>query len=95
MNAATATDPFLAILGRPGVQVGQAAGIAGQGQSFNPGSVFNPESAYAGSLAANNYNARLNASIASANARAGAMSGIAQGVGSIGGGLLGNSKLFG
>jgi hypothetical protein len=95
MNAATATDPFLAILGRPGVQVGQAAGITGQGQSFNPGNVFNPESAYAGSLYANNYNAKLNANIASANAMSGAMSGLAQGVGSMGGGLLGNSKLFG
>ena len=88
MNAATATDPFLAILGRPGVQVGQAAGIAGQGQGFNPGSVFNPESAYAGSLYANNYNAKLNANIASANAMSGAMSGIAQGIGSAAGGIF-------
>ena len=88
VNAATATDPFLAILGRPGVQVGQAAGITSQGQGFNPGSVFNPESAYAGSLYANNYNAKLNANIASANAMSGAMSGIAQGVGSAAGGIF-------
>jgi len=88
MNAATATDPFLAILGRPGVQVGQAAGITSQGQGFNPGSVFNPESAYSGSLFANNYNAQLNANIASANARAGAASGLMQGMGSISGGYL-------
>lgn len=86
MNAATATDPFLAILGRPGVQVGQAAGITGQGQSFNPGSVFNPESAYAGSLYANNFNAANNAAIAASNARAGVIGGSLGMLGSIGGG---------
>ena len=67
MNAATAQDPFMAILGRPGLSAGQAGMIAGQGQSFNPGNVFNPESAYAGSLYANNYAGQLNANIAGAN----------------------------
>ena len=86
MNAATATDPFLAILGRPGVQVGQAAGITSQGQSFNPGQVFNPESAYAGSLYANNYNAANNAAIAASNARAGVLGGGLNMLGNIGGG---------
>lgn len=92
MNAATATDPFLAILGRPGVQVGQAAGITGQGMGFNPGNTFNPESAYAGSLNANNFNAANNAAIASANARAGIIGGGLQAVGKLGSagiGLLG------
>jgi hypothetical protein len=82
LNAATAADPFMAILGRPGVGVNQAQGVAGQGQTFNPGNAFNPESAYAGSLAAGNYNAKLNANIASANAKAGVASGMMQGVGS-------------
>jgi hypothetical protein len=86
LNAATAADPFMAILGRPGVGVNQAQGVAGQGQTFNPGNTFNPESAYAGSLAASNYNAQLNANIASANAKAGVASGIMQGVGSALGG---------
>jgi len=67
MNAATAQDPFMAILGRPGLSVGQAGMVAGQGQGFNPGNVFNPESAYAGSLFANNYAGKLNANIAGAN----------------------------
>lgn len=94
MNAATATDPFLAILGRPGVQVGQAAGITGQGMGMNPGNTFNPESAYAGSLYANNFNAANNAAIASANAKAGMIGGGLSMLGSMGGGLLGNEGLF-
>lgn len=94
MNAATATDPFLAILGRPGVQVGQAAGITGQGMGMNPGNTFNPESAYAGSLNANNFNAANNAAIASANAKAGMIGGGLSMLGSIGGGLMGNTNLF-
>lgn len=94
MNAATATDPFLAILGRPGVQVGQAAGITGQGMGFNPGNTFNPESAYAGSLNANNFNAANNAAIASANAKAGMIGGGLSMLGSIGGGLMGNTNFL-
>jgi hypothetical protein len=69
MNAATAQDPFMAILGRPGVNVNQGAMIAGQGQSFNPGQLFNPESAYLGSVHASNMNAANNAAIQSANNR--------------------------
>jgi len=57
----------MAILGRPSVSMNQAGMIAGQGQGFNPGNVFNPESAYAGSLHANNFNAQTNAAIAAAN----------------------------
>ena len=67
MNAATAQDPFMAILGRPGVTASQGAMIAGQGQSFNPGQLFNPESAYLGSVHASNMNAANNAAIQSAN----------------------------
>ena len=87
LNAATSADPFMAILGKPGVGMGAAQGFAAQGQGMAPQQVFNPESAYAGSLAAGNYNAALNASIASANARAGVASGAMKGLGSIIGGL--------
>jgi hypothetical protein len=82
LNMATTQDPFLAILGRPGVQVNQAMGVAGQGQSFNPGQLFNPESAYAGALAANNYNAAANAEIAAKNNLAGVIGGGLSGLGS-------------
>lgn len=88
LNAATAADPFMAILGRPGVGVAAGQSLAAQGQGMAPQQVFNPESAYAGSLAAGNYNAALNASIASANARAGVASGVMQGLGSAAGGIF-------
>ena len=88
LNAATSADPFMAILGKPGVGMGAAQGFAAQGQGMAPQQVFNPESAYAGSLAAGNYNAALNASIASANARAGVAAGAMKGLGSIIGGKL-------
>jgi len=87
LNAATAADPFMAILGRPGVGIQTGQGVAMQGQGMAPQQVFNPESAYAGSLAAGNYNAALNANIASANARAAVGAGLMQGLGSIGGGF--------
>lgn len=86
INQATSADPFLAILGRPGVQVGQGMGVAGQGQGFNPGNAFNPESAYGGALAANNFNAQNNAAIAASNARAGVIGGSLSALGRIGGG---------
>jgi len=101
INAATSADPFMAILGRPGVQVGQAAGITGQGQGFNPGNVFNAESAYAGALNTQNFQAAQDAAIASANAKAGMIGGALSAAGSIGGGMMGGaghaggfSKLF-
>jgi len=85
LNMATTQDPFLAILGRPGVQINQAMGVAGQGQSFNPGSVFNPESAYAGSLFANNYNAEANARLAGAANRTAIMGSLIGAAGDVGG----------
>lgn len=88
VNAATASDPFMAILGRPSVNVGQAAGIT-QPYMANTGNVYNPESAYAGSLYANNYNAANNAAIAASNARAGVIGGGLGMLGDIGGGWLG------
>lgn len=87
LNAATSADPFMAILGKPGVGMGAAQGFAAQGQGMAPQQMFNPESAYAGSLAAGNYNAQLNANIASANARAGVAAGAMKGVGSALGGI--------
>jgi len=92
MNASQTQDPFMAILGRPGVNVNQAGMIAGQGQGFNPGAVFNPESAYAGSLYANNFNSASNAAISAANNKAamgsaaiGALGGMSGGIADAGG----------
>jgi len=88
LNAATSADPFMAILGKPGVGMGAAQGFAAQGQGMVPQQSFNPESAYAGSLAAGNYNAELNANIASANARAAVASGAMKSMGSIGSAMI-------
>lgn len=85
VNAATTADPFMAILGRPGMSPNAAIGIQGQGQTFNPGDVFNPESAYLGSLHANNYAGQLNANIAKANANAAVVGGAMDMFGSLGG----------
>lgn len=62
-------DPFLALLGRPGVQINQAAGVAAQAGGMNPGSIFNPESAYAGGIYAGNANAAANNAMAKVNNR--------------------------
>lgn len=96
MNAATAQDPFMAILGRPGVNVNQGAMIAGQGQSFNPGQLFNPESAYLGSVHASNMNAANNAAIQSANNRSALIGAGIGAAGSIFGGMAeGGTGFFG
>ena len=87
MNAANTQDPFMAILGRPGVSVSQAGQVAGQGQGMNPGNTFNPESAYAGSLYANNFNQASNAAIAAANNQAAIGSAAIGAAGSVGGGF--------
>ena len=88
VNAATGTDPFMAILGRSGVNPAAGIGIQGQGQSFNPGSVFNPESQYASSLYASNQNAQQNANIATANANSAILGGVLGAAGSLGGAAL-------
>lgn len=96
MNAATAQDPFMAILGRPGVNVNQGAMIAGQGQGFNPGQLFNPESAYLGSVHASNMNAANNAAIQSANNRSALIGAGIGAAGSIFGGMAeGGTGFFG
>lgn len=84
VNAATTADPFMAILGRPGVSPNAGIGIQNQGGAYNPGDVFNPESAYLGSLHANNYSGQLNANIAKANANAAVVSGTMDMIGSLG-----------
>tara|TARA_S200002703_G_scaffold17339_2_gene14318 strand:- start:403 stop:1239 length:837 start_codon:yes stop_codon:yes gene_type:complete len=94
LNAATQQDPFLAVLGRQGTPVNTAMGAAGMGQAFNPGQMFNPESAYASDLYNTNYNAQAAANIASANNKAGLFGGLMGAAGSIGGGFLGNEGLF-
>lgn len=54
LNQAAGGDPLLALLGRPSQTLGMAPGaVQGAGQ-YNPGNVFNPESAYAGNLYAAN-----------------------------------------
>lgn len=66
-NQLTGGDPFMAILGRPSqtLQLGQNMGM--QGQSFNPGNQFNPESGYAQDVYDSNFNAANAAAIADAN----------------------------
>jgi len=95
INSATTADPFMAILGRAGVNPNAAIGVSSQGQSMNPGQVFNPESAYAGSLYANNFNAKNNAATAQANANAGVIGGTLGALGNLGGSALGNPNIFG
>jgi hypothetical protein len=67
LNQATGGDPFMAILGRPSQTMGMMPGVAGQAAGFNPGAMFNPESAYAGDIFNTNYNAQAAANIQSAN----------------------------
>jgi len=81
---ATGGDPVLALLGRPSQTLGMGQGIAAQGQGFTPGSLFNPESAYAGDIYNTNYNAKAAAKIAKANNDAAITSAGISAAGSIG-----------
>jgi len=59
-------DPFQQILGRPSQAFG-ASGAALQGaQGFNPGAIFNPESALSANISNNNYQGTLAANTANA-----------------------------
>lgn len=80
-------DPLAAILGRPSVNMATGMGVSGQASSMVP-QVFNPESAYAGSLNANNYNAQLQANMQRSQNRAGLAAGALGMFGSLGGGYL-------
>lgn len=70
INQMTGGDPLMAILGRPSQTIGMAQGFGAQGQSLNPGSMFNPESNYAADVFNTNYNAKAAANIATGNAKA-------------------------
>jgi len=94
LNAAQRVDPAMAVLGRQGISLNNAAMIAGQAQGLNPGAIFNPESAYAQDVYSSNQNAIAAANIASANAKAGMIGGALGAVGSIGGGMASRGKGF-
>jgi len=78
-------DPFMQILGRQGQAFSTAGGYGSQGQGMASGigpKIFQPESQYAGDIAASNYQGQLAARTASGQNRSGMMSGLFQGLGS-------------
>jgi len=82
VNAATQTDPYMAILGRSATTPGAASGLLGQGQGFGAQSQsvydrFDPNNAYAQDLYNTNYNAQAASKIAQGNAQAGIYSSLA------------------
>lgn len=85
-----ATDPLFALTGRAGATPQQAMAQFGSGNfalNSSPG-IFNPESNYAGNLATQNSQNIMDANSASAANKAGMVSGLFQGLGSLGGGAL-------
>ena len=89
-------DPLLALTGRSGtapLMAQQGFGASGFTLDSSP-AIFNPESAYAGALAASNQQNIMDARTATAANRAGMFGGLMGGLGSLGGGLLGNANLF-
>jgi len=83
-------DPLLALTGRTGnspMMAQQGFGGAGFSLESSP-AIFNPESAYAGSLNTQNYQGEMDARTATAANRAGMFGGLMSGLGSLGGGLL-------
>lgn len=83
-------DPLLALTGRTGNSPAMAQqGFGGAGFTLNSSpALFNPESAYAGSLAASNQQNIMDARTATAANRAGMMQGAMGMLGSIGEGFL-------
>jgi hypothetical protein len=77
LNAATTTDPFLAVLGRPSQNVPAGMGLAGQaGAAGQTGPrLFNPESGYGSDVFNTNYNAEAASKISAANNNAGVIGG--------------------
>jgi hypothetical protein len=68
INKATGADAALMITGRPStIGAGVSSSVFGQGASYNPGQLFNPESQYAGSLYNQNLQAELGYNIAKTN----------------------------
>lgn len=95
-------DVFQQVLGRPSQAFAGSQGFLGQAQGFNPGQLFNPESAYAANIYAGNQQAIGAARAAGASATSGLIGGGLGALGSIGGGLFsgagsagGFGKLFG
>ena len=89
-------DPLMALTGRSGtapMMAQQGFGGAGFALDSSP-AIFNPESPYAGALAASNQQNIMDARTATAANRAGMFGGLMGGLGSLGGGLLGNANLF-
>lgn len=83
-------DPLLALTGRSGnapVMAQQGFGGANFALNSSP-AIFNPESAYAGSLATSNQQNIMDARTATAANRASMFGGLMSGLGSLGGGLF-------
>ena len=83
-------DPLLALTGRSGTAPAMAQqGFGGANFALNSSpAIFNPESAYAGSLAASNQQNIMDARTATAANRANMFGGLMGGLGSLGGGLF-------
>lgn len=79
-------DVFQQVLGRPSQAFAGSQGFLGQAQGFNPGQLFNPESAYAQNLFAGNQQTQMAANAASASATSGLIGAGLGALGSIGGG---------
>jgi len=95
-------DVFQQVLGRPSQAFAGSQGFVGQASGFNPGQLFNPESAYASNIYAGNQQAIGVVWVAGASATSGLIGGGLGALGSIGGGLFsgagsagGFGKLFG
>lgn len=82
-------DTFQQILGRPSQSFSASGSLIGQAQGFNPGAIFNPESALAANISNNNYQGQLAANTATASNRSGLIGGGIGAFGSIMGGWLG------
>jgi hypothetical protein len=85
-----AQDPLMALTGRasrvPG-DVSSQFNTAGFALDSSP-AIFNPESPYAGALAASNQQNIMDARVATASNRANMMSGLFSGLGNLGGGMF-------
>ena len=81
-------DVFQQVLGRPSQAFAGSQGFLGQAQGFNPGQLFQPESAYAANIYGGNQQAQMAANAAGASATSGLLGGLFGGLGAIGGGAL-------
>ena len=80
-------DVFQQVLGRPSQAFAGSQGFLGQAQGFNPGQLFNPESAYAQNIYAGNQQAIGAANAAGASATGSLLGGLFSGLGAVGGGF--------